>query len=311
MLPNLSRRELLAGALVLAPALRGAIPTGRIVETNLHVYPEDVRRFPFHPNRTYTPGFAPLEPYLKFVKEAHVGPVVIVHPSPYQDDHRVLEYCFENEPSPGFFKGTCFFDPIDPKTPARMKELSAKHPGRIKALRIFEDRKASDPPTTTGTIRDRDLRDPRVKTVWKAAGSLGMAIQMVPIPGHAPQIHALAAEIKDTRVIIDHLSAPTKGTPAEYEEVLKLGKLPNVVMKFTSLRGATKEEFPHKDLQVLSRRVFEAFGPDRMMWGTFGGNMDAYEKNAALFDHLLDFASESDRAKIRGLTALKVFDFKV
>lgn len=311
MLAKLSRRELFAGALALSPALRAAIPSGRIVETNLHVYPEDTTRFPFHPNRTYTPPPAPLEPYLKFAKEVHIGPVVIVHPSPYQDDHRVLEYCFENEPSPGFFKGTCFFDPIDPKTPGRMKEISNKHPGRIKAMRIFEDRKASDPPTTTGTIRDRDLRDPMVKTVWKTAGSLGMAIQMVPIPSHAPQIYAMAADIKDTRVIIDHLSAPTKGTPAEYEEVLMLAKLPNVVMKSTSLQGATTEKFPYPGLQALSRRVFDAFGPDRMMWGTFGGNMAAYEKNVALFDHLLDFASESDRAKIRGLTAIKVFDFKV
>ena len=31
-----------------------------------------------------------------------------------------LEHCFEQEPSPGFFKGTCLFDPVDPKTPARM-----------------------------------------------------------------------------------------------------------------------------------------------------------------------------------------------
>src|SRR4051812_22979838 len=217
MLSRLTRRELLAGAIAIAPALRGApLPTGRIVETNLHVYPEDVARFPFHPNRTYTPAAAPLEPYLKFLRQAHVGPVVIVHPSPYQDDHRVLEYSFANEPSPGFFKGTCYFDPIDSKTPARMKELSNKYPGRIKALRIFEDRKASDPPSASGNFRDRDLRDPMMKTVWKAAGSLGMAIQMVPIPGHAPQIYALASETKDTRVIIDHLSAPTKGTPAEY-----------------------------------------------------------------------------------------------
>jgi len=191
-----------------------------------------------------------------------------------------------------------------------MKELSRQHPGRIKALRIFEDRKVTDPPTTSGHFRDRDLKDANVKIVWKAAGSLGMAIQMVPIPGHAPQIYALASVIKDTTVIIDHLAAPTKGTPEEYEEVLKLGKLPNVIMKFTSLRGATKEEFPHKDLQALSRRVFDAFGPDRMMWGTFGGNMAAYEKSVALFDHLLAFASEADKAKIRGLTALRVFDFK-
>ena len=92
---------------------------------------------------------------------------------------------------------------------------------------------------------------------------------------------------------------------------MRLGKLPNVVMKFTSLRGASREEFPHKDLQVLSRRVFDAFGPDRMMWGTFGGNMQAYQRSVDLFEHLLAFASEADKAKIRGLTALKVFGFKV
>ena len=310
MSSKLSRRELVAGALALAPALRGALPSGRVVETNCHIYPEDVKRFPFHPNASYNPGPAPLEPYLKFVKEANIAPVVIVHPSPYQDDHRVLEYCFENEPSRGFFKGTCFFDPIDPKTPARMRELAGKYPGRIKALRIFEDRKADALPTTSGHFRDRDLRDSNVKIAWKAAGKLDMAIQMVPIPGHAPQIYALAAEIKDTPVIIDHLSAPNKGTAAEYEEVLKLGKLPNVVMKFTSLRGATKEEFPHADLRALTRRVFEAFGPDRMMWGTLGNNLAAYQRNVTLFEHLLDFASEADRAKIRGLTAMKVFGFK-
>src|SRR5690348_13473747 len=104
-----SRRELLAGAAGLAATLRAALPPGVVVETNCHIYPEDTERFPFHPNRTYTPPFAPLEPYLKFVREAKIGPVVIVHPSPYQDDHRELEYCFANEPSPGFFKGTCFF----------------------------------------------------------------------------------------------------------------------------------------------------------------------------------------------------------
>jgi predicted TIM-barrel fold metal-dependent hydrolase len=307
---KLSRREFIAGAAGVAAAYGAGLPLGPVVETNVHIYPMDVARFPFHPNRTYTPPFAPLEPYLKFVKDAKIDQVVIVHPTPYQDDHRVLEYCFENEPSPGYFKGTCFFDPIDPKTPARMKELSDKHPGRIKALRIFEDRKADAPPTTTGTIRDRDLSDPNLKKAWKAAGSLGMAVQMVPIPGHAPQIYALAAEMPETRVLIDHLSAPNKGTSAEYEEVLKLGKLRNVVMKFTSLRGASKEPYPHRDLKVLSRRVFDAFGPDRMLWGTFGNSMEPYLKNVELFEQLLDFASESDRAKIRGHNALKFFGFR-
>ena len=50
---------------------------------------------------------------MKFAKEAAIDHAVIVHPEPYQDDHRYLEYCFSREPAKGFFKGTCLFDPID------------------------------------------------------------------------------------------------------------------------------------------------------------------------------------------------------
>lgn len=307
MLNKLSRRELFAGAAVLSSASCAANTAGPVVETNAHIYSEDVRRFPFHPNRTYTPPFAPLEPYLRFVKEANIGPVVIVHPTPYQDDHRSLEYYLSQEPSPGFFKGTCFFDPVDPRTPGRMKELASRHPGRIMALRIFEDRKADAPPTKSGTIRDRDMRDPMVKVVWRAAGSLGMAIQMNAIPGHAPQTFALASQFADVGVIMDDFGRPNEGTPEEYTNVLKLANLPNVYMKFASLGSLS--HWPDPDLRLLSRRVFDAFGPDRMMWGELGNNMQQYQKNAAQFEQLLDFASRSDRAKIRGLTAIKLFKF--
>jgi predicted TIM-barrel fold metal-dependent hydrolase len=301
----------LAGGLGLAVAGKAAtLPGPPVVETNLHIYPLDTQKFPFHPNATYQPAPAPLEPYLQFVKEAGVAPVVITHPSPYQDDHRVLEYCFANEPSPGFFKGTCFFDPIDPKTFGRMTELAKKHPGRVKALRIFSERKLDTPPTKTGHFRDRDLNDPVLKQIWKNAHTIGMAIQMVPSPAHAPTIYKHAAEFKDTTVIIDHLSAPNKGAPEEFEDVLKLGRLKNVIMKFTSLRGASKEPFPHKDLRPMAKRVVDAFGPDRMMWGTFGSNMQAYQRNVEIFETALDFLSEADKSKIRGRTALRIFGFK-
>jgi predicted TIM-barrel fold metal-dependent hydrolase len=311
---NLSRRDLLGGAAAVAglagQVRAGALPPPPVVETNCHIFPADRQRFPLHPNTSYDPGSTPLDAYVKFAKGAGIGPVVIVHPSPYQDDHSVLEYCFANEPSPGFFHGTCFFDPTDPKTPARMKDLVMRHRGRIKALRIFEERKASEPPTTTGNFRDRDFRHPVVRQVWKAASDLGIGIQMVPSPSQAPLIYGYAAEFKDVPVIIDHLAAPQKGTAQEYEDVLKLGRLQNTIMKFTSVRGASKEEFPHRDLEPLAKRLYGAFGPDRMMWGTLGNNMEAYQRNITIFDQAFDFAPEAGRAKIRGLTALKVFGFK-
>ena len=64
---------------------------------------------------------------------------------------------WRTEPSPGFFKATCLFDPIDPETPKRMQALVQRNPGRIVALRIHEIHPAGTPSTTTGVIRDRDL----------------------------------------------------------------------------------------------------------------------------------------------------------
>ena len=101
-------------------------------------------------------------------------------------------------------------------------------------------------------------------------------------------------------MILDHLGIPKQGTPAEYEQVLALSKLPRVYMKYST---ATLE------LKPTVRKLYDAFGPDRLMWGGLGMTMAAFEKQAALLDRIFDYASESDRAKIRGLNAMKLFHF--
>ena len=116
-----SRRQILAAAL--AVPLHAARPKGYLVENATHMFAADQSRFPYHPSGTYRPPPSTVENYSKFALEAKIDHTVIVQSEVYQDDHRYLEYCFQHEPSPGFFKGTCLFDPIDPKTPARIQEL--------------------------------------------------------------------------------------------------------------------------------------------------------------------------------------------
>lgn len=297
----MTRRQLLASALVsLAP------PKSPIVDTHIHLF--DPEHFPYHPNATYRPPAAPLDSYVKFIRESGIDHTVIIHPEPYQDDHRYLEYCFAHEPSPGFFKGTCLLDPIDPKTPARMGELVRKHPGRIVGLRIH----AVDKQTTTssGPIRNRDLRAPAMKTTWRAAADLGLAIQMHFVPYFAPQIGALAAQFPGVPVLLDHLARAGQGAPAEYDEVLKLARRPRVYMKYSAIRYSSKQEYPYADAKPLVRRAYDAFGPDRMLWGGLGHSMEEFRQAVALFDRMFDYASETDRAKIRGTNALRLFGWK-
>ena len=106
---------------------------------------------------------------------------------------------------------------------------------------------------------------------------------------------------RDARVLIDHLGLPSRGTADEYDDVVKLAKLPGVYMKVSSFKVEDKP---------LVRRVYDAFGPDRLIFGGYGTRMAAFEKATALIDQVFDFAPEPERAKIRGGNAMKLFGFR-
>ncbi len=302
MTSTLTRREVLGGA----GALWAPGPTRPLVDTHIHLFAADRTRFPFHPNAPYKPAALPLETYVAFAA-TKIDHVVIVHPEPYQDDHRYLEYCFAHEPARGFFKGTCLFDPIAPDTPARMEALVKKHPKRIVALRIHQMRKPGEPPATGGAIKDRDMRHPAMQATWRKAQALGLAIQMHFLPYYASQIGEMAGRFPAVRVILDHLGRAGQGTAAEFEGVLKLARLPNVYMKYSGVAYSSKQGYPFKDAAPIVRRAYDAFGPERMIWGGLGHDADDFQKQAALFDQMFDFAGEADRARIRGLNAMKLF----
>lgn len=298
-------RRAFAGALGAFPVW-AARPAGVLVESHVHLFASDQQRFPFHPRATYKPAAQPVEAYVEFARQANIRHAVIVHPEPYQDDHRYLEYCFTHELSPGFFKGTCLFDPIAPETGARMEALVRKWPGKIVALRIHATEAAGTPPTTAGPIRGRDLRAPAMRQTWAKAHQLGIGIQMHFVPCHAPEIGALAERFPEMPVFLDHTARAAQGTPAEFLEVLRLARLPRVYMKFCGASFASPEPAGAK---AVVRRAFDAFGPKRMLWGQLGMNLAQFDKAAAEFDELFDFASEADRARIRGLNAIDAYRF--
>jgi predicted TIM-barrel fold metal-dependent hydrolase len=83
--------------------------------------------------------------------------------------------------------------------------------------------------------------------------------------------------------------------------VLKLAELPRVILKYSNW-GEYKG-----DLSRLTRRLYDTFGPERMIWGTLGNTPAEYRKQAAHFEELLAFAPEADRARVRGGNAQRLF----
>jgi len=307
---TITRRDWVRGALLAPPAVALAAPESVVIETHVHLFSDDPARFPVS-GAAYSPRPNTVEQFVNFAQQAEIEHAVIVHPEPYQDDHQYLEYCFSKEPSRGFFKGTCLFDPIDPATPKRLQTLVKDNPGRIVALRIHEMHQPGTPSTKSGAIKDRDLDDPQMARTLKAAHELGLGIQFHFIPHYAAQIGRLMAKFREMPVVLDHLARAGQGTPAEYDDVLRLSKLPRVYMKYsgTGVTAASKQQYPYADAKPIVKRAYEAFGADRIIWGELGNNPAGFEKACALLDTMFEYATESERAKIRGLTAKKLFGF--
>ncbi len=85
----------------------------------------------------------------------------------------------------------------------------------------------------------------------------------------------IARRHPDLTVIIDHLGLPQPPTHPRQTPpfkslpgMLALAAVPNVAAKFSGLPTLSQEPYPFADLWPHLHQVVEAFGPDRLMWGS-------------------------------------------
>jgi predicted TIM-barrel fold metal-dependent hydrolase len=87
---------------------------------------------------------------------------------------------------------------------------------------------------------------PELRAFWRQVGDLGLTVQLQFEPRYAPGFEPLIKEVPRTTVIIDHLGRPFQGSPEESAVVLGWARLPNRIMKLSSLPA--KEQYPHRDV---------------------------------------------------------------
>ncbi|MBA3312193.1 MAG: amidohydrolase family protein [Planctomycetota bacterium] len=271
-----------------------------IVDTHVHCFagPND-ERFPYHPLGPYQPAkVATPERLLELMDAAGVDFAVIVHPEPYQDDHRSLEHCLDV--GNGRLKGVCHFFAHANDSVQRMIDLVRRRPGQIVALRIH-----AYAPERLPKFDSAELR-----TLCRAAADLGLALQLHFEPRYATALEPLVREFKSTPVLVDHLGRPFQGTADEYATVLRWSERPNVSVKLSSL--PVKEEYPHRDITPIVQQLVAAFGADRLIYGG-GFNADAtavsYRAARERVASQLGSLSEADVAKVLGGNAAKLFGF--
>lgn len=297
-----TRREFLAASALAAASEVGASSRSAsvvpVVDTHLHCFAgRNDPRFPYHKDAPYAPAAAATpEHLLKCMDGAGVDFAVVVHPEPYQDDHRYLEHCLTV--GKGRLKGTCLVFVSRPDTPARLKDLAKRLP--LVAVRVHAYVEDRLPPFGT----------PELRALWKLAGDLGLAVQIHFEPRWAEGFEPYLKEFTDVRVFVDHLGRPFQGTAREHARVLAWGKRPNVLMKLSAVPD--RNSFPHRDPGPVIRQLTDAYGAERLMYGG-GFNAAAtpasYRAERERIAGFLTHLNEADRANVFGGTAAKVMGF--
>ncbi|UFN47674.1 amidohydrolase [Roseomonas sp. OT10] len=138
---------------------------------------------------------------------------------------------------------------------------------------------------------------------------------MAHIPGHIAGFEPLLARFPGLRLIVDHAGRHPRGARdddawADADQLYALARYPDVAVKVSSLPCFSTQPYPFANLHRHIRAIYDAFGPQRMLWGSDVTRLTStYEENIRLFTEALDWLSEEDRSWIMGRAAAKCCDW--
>ena len=270
------------------------------IDVQVHVYERN------HPGRPWAavlhgPAEVTGDQMVAAMDEVGVDGAILV--SPYTQYRYDASYALEvRNRHPGRFAVVKPVDPADPGVAETIADWK-KTPGTI-GIRIM---------MAAGPLVAPD--DLGVNRVLAAAAKHSLPVNVLSW-GRVEQLGPLAARNPDTRIVVDHLGLlqpfepPKPAEPwADLPKLLALAKHDNVVVKISGAGTLSKEPFPYKDIWDPLRRIFDAFGLDRCMWGTDWTRAVAfltYREGVDAF-RLTDRLSDSERAALMGGTLQKVY----
>jgi predicted TIM-barrel fold metal-dependent hydrolase len=153
------------------------------------------------------------------------------------------------------------------------------------------------------------LRSEEADGVFAEAGRRSLVVSLSARPVWQADLRRLAARHPDVPVLCHHLGlAPSAaGAAPGLDEVLASAEVPNIFVKASGAyyaQGAPSGLPAPVDAYALLLRVLEAYGPERVLWGSdypaslrFG---HGYQESLDLVGPRCTFLSPDDRSKILG-----------
>lgn len=110
------------------------------------------------------------------------------------------------------------------------------------------------------------------------------------------------------RLTIDHLGGrgglttlKDAAAMTHMPALLALARFPNVAVKATGAPGYSSEAYPFPAMHTYLRQIYDAFGPERMFWGTDITKMPcSWRQCVTMFTEELPWLNDRDKALVMG-----------
>jgi predicted TIM-barrel fold metal-dependent hydrolase len=167
---------------------------------------------------------------------------------------------------------------------------------------------------------DQWLSADETHELWRRAEKLSAIFNFFIRPQQLPKLEKMVRAHPEVRIILDHFSqldlAAADPEP-QIRLLLGMATYPNVWVKVSELSSVSKSQtYPYADAYPMVQRVYEAFGPDRLLFGTgYPGSARAHYKRPTLVKEIellrneIPFFTAEDREKILGRNAARLWGF--
>jgi predicted TIM-barrel fold metal-dependent hydrolase len=263
-----------------------------IVDSQVHIWGADTPQRPW-PKRAEPQRPVPLDmdDLLREMNVAGVDRIVIVPPSWEGDRNDLATEAAIAHPQRFATMGR--LDPQDPKS----RGLIAKwreQPGMLGLRFTFHI------PQLAALITEGHM-----DWVWGEAEKAGVPIYVLVPHALVYLIDGVAQRYPGLKLVMDHLALNSKLRDAaafrEFDKLLAIARRPNVAAKASALPCYSTDRYPYKSLHGYIRQAYDAFGPQRLFWGTdLSRSPIPYRQHVTMWTEEIPWLNREDKEWIMG-----------
>lgn len=272
------------------------------IDAHVHVWTSDVASYPLaagYSAAQMQPSSITPEEFMTIARPLGVERAVLIQMDFYGFDNSYMLDTIKR--FPGVFLGVAQVDPNSADPAAEMRRLKALG---VRGVRIAPPRPG-----------DRMWLDSRgMNALWQCGASDQMAICPLIDAEDLSAIESNCRRFPDTRVVIDHfagIGSDGSFREADLRSLCGLAQHKQTFVKLSAFYFLGKKRPPYADLTPMIRRLLDAFGPERLMWGSDSPFQlqppNTYQASLEFVRDQLDFINPGDKQWLLHQTAANVF----